>query len=181
MSVAEVFSQIKKLKGQTNSFHSVSVTGGEPLAQPEFCTSLLSRLKSEGLKTYLETNASIINKEAIALSDIISADIKAPEDSGTDESIWTQHRRFLSAAQEKDLFIKMPISLKTSMVSLNKAIDIIKELPSDIPLFFQPVHSLDSAAAKEIEQKLKLFKSLAQKKISKVKIIPQTHKLFFVR
>lgn len=182
MSVDEVFSQIQKLRHRTKAIHSISITGGEPLFQPEFCTGLLGRIKDESLITFLETNASITDKAAIKLSDIISADIKTPEDAATDEAIWEKHREFLDeAAKTKDLFVKMPVSAKTLIPSLNKTVNMIAELSEDIPLFFQPVHSLESSAAKAIEQKLKLFKSIAQKRLKNVKIVPQVHKLFFVR
>ena len=44
---------IKKLK--TPDLHSISLTGGEPLYQPEFLQELLFLLKENGFATYLET------------------------------------------------------------------------------------------------------------------------------
>lgn len=42
-------------KLQTPDLHSVSLTGGEPLAQPEFLYELIISLKKRNLSTYLET------------------------------------------------------------------------------------------------------------------------------
>ncbi|MBS7246932.1 MAG: 7-carboxy-7-deazaguanine synthase QueE [Candidatus Jordarchaeales archaeon] len=39
--------------------HAISLTGGEPLFQPEFLASTAESLKNEGFKLYLETNGSM--------------------------------------------------------------------------------------------------------------------------
>ncbi|GEM_PF-3051397 len=39
--------------------HVISLTGGEPLFQPEFLVSTVESLKNEGFKLYLETNGSM--------------------------------------------------------------------------------------------------------------------------
>ena len=49
----EVLKRIRNLT--TNDLHSISFTGGEPLHQPEFLERILTLLKKESYKTYLET------------------------------------------------------------------------------------------------------------------------------
>lgn len=58
----------------------VTLTGGEPLAQPEFAAALLRRLKEEGLHAAVDTAGSIpIShcKDAVDLADLLLLDIKA--------------------------------------------------------------------------------------------------------
>lgn len=58
----------------------VTLTGGEPLAQPEFAAELLRRLKQKGFHTAVDTAGSIpLNRcrEAVDLADLLLLDIKA--------------------------------------------------------------------------------------------------------
>ena len=58
----------------------VTLSGGEPLAQPEFAAALLARLKAEGLHTAVDTAGSVPLtrcREAVDLADLLLLDIKA--------------------------------------------------------------------------------------------------------
>lgn len=58
----------------------VTLSGGEPLAQPEFAAALLERLKAEGLHTAVDTAGSIPLercRRAVELADLLLLDIKA--------------------------------------------------------------------------------------------------------
>ena len=58
----------------------VTLSGGEPLAQPEFAAALLRRLKEEGFHTAVDTAGSIPLercREAVDLADLLLLDIKA--------------------------------------------------------------------------------------------------------
>ena len=58
----------------------VTLSGGEPLAQPEFAAALLRRLKEEGLHTAVDTAGSVPLdrcRAAVDLADLLLLDIKA--------------------------------------------------------------------------------------------------------
>ena len=58
----------------------VTLSGGEPLAQPEFAAALLERLKEEGLHTAVDTAGSVPLarcRRAVELADLLLLDIKA--------------------------------------------------------------------------------------------------------
>jgi organic radical activating enzyme len=57
IDVPKVMKEIVRLR--TEDFHSISLTGGEPLWQPEFTGALIVESRREGIKTYLETNGSL--------------------------------------------------------------------------------------------------------------------------
>ena len=81
MSVEELAAKITPLK----DFYrrgGVTLSGGEPLAQPEFAAALLKRLKKEGLHTAVDTAGSIPLercREAVNLADLLLLDIKAAD------------------------------------------------------------------------------------------------------
>ncbi|MGN0968665.1 MAG: pyruvate formate-lyase-activating protein [Oscillospiraceae bacterium] len=79
MDVEELVSKITALRPFYQK-GGVTLSGGEPLAQPEFAAALLKRLKEEGLHTAVDTAGSIpLEKcqEAVDAADLLLLDIKA--------------------------------------------------------------------------------------------------------
>ncbi|MBQ9979557.1 MAG: pyruvate formate lyase-activating protein [Oscillospiraceae bacterium] len=79
MTVDEVADKIISLRPFYRK-GGVTLSGGEPLAQSEFATQLLRRLKDEGFHTAIDTAGSIpLEKcrEAVDLADLLLLDIKA--------------------------------------------------------------------------------------------------------
>ena len=75
-TVDELVNQIKKYKSYINlSGGGVTVSGGEPLLQVKFVTSLFKKLKSIGIHTALDTSGSLpINeniKELLKYTDLV--------------------------------------------------------------------------------------------------------------
>ncbi|NMA80072.1 MAG: pyruvate formate lyase-activating protein [Clostridiales bacterium] len=57
----------------------VTLSGGEPLLQPEFCAAVIELCKQNGLHTAIDTNGTVplqLSKKAIDLADLIMLDIK---------------------------------------------------------------------------------------------------------
>ncbi len=79
MEVEELVSRITALRPFYQK-GGVTLSGGEPLAQPEFAKALLRRLKDEGFHTAVDTAGSIPLercREAVDLADLLLLDIKA--------------------------------------------------------------------------------------------------------
>ena len=138
MSADAVIEAVEGLRREHGAPHSVSITGGEPMFQPRLCAEIMRQLRARGYATYLETNATLPDAEVIGLCDIISADIKAPEDAATTDDIWDRHKTFLRAAAGKDLFVKMPVStvagmpgvtIEGDMAALQSLLDALDPLP----------------------------------------------------
>jgi len=148
-------------------FHSVSLTGGEPLLQVDFITLLIPHLKHMGFRVYLETNGTLpeMLEKIIEGIDIVAMDIKLPSATGKD--LWKEHERFLKIAGKK-AFVKVVITEKTTEKEIGKAVELMRRINSSIPLVFQP--SPWSGRAFK-------FQELALKKLRDVRVIPQLHKL----
>ncbi|NLK17959.1 MAG: 4Fe-4S cluster-binding domain-containing protein [Clostridiales bacterium] len=54
----------------------VTLSGGEPFLQADFCLEVIKLLKSEGIHAAIQTNCHIIDERLIASADLIIADIK---------------------------------------------------------------------------------------------------------
>lgn len=175
MTVAQVAEIIKKLSEEVPT-HSVSFTGGEPLLHGEFISEVAEIIKNFGMKIFLETNGTLYKEleKIISAVDIISMDIKLP--SVTGKNYFDLHKKFISAAREKDLYVKIVVSAETTEEEFCAAIDLI---PQDILLVIQPVTPVGKIKIASAE-KILYLQSLALKKISDVRVIPQIHKIISV-
>lgn len=155
------------------NYHSISLTGGEPLLQVDFLQQLLPSLRNTGRDIYLETNATLPDnlEKIIGYIDIIAMDFKLPSSSGQHD-FWSEHRDFLSVALKKNVFIKTVIGEATRIEDIFKAIEIIKTLPQDLLFVLQPQHPFEDA----LEKKLEYFQGVCRNQNINVRVIPQLHK-----
>lgn len=84
-SVAEILADVARYKGFLRYGHGgVTLSGGEPLAQPEFTAALLAGCKAMGLHTALDTSGFFGAKASDAMLadvDLVLLDIKAFSES----------------------------------------------------------------------------------------------------
>lgn len=159
------------------AYHSVSLTGGEPLEQVDFLEGFLVLLKQSHQKSvYFETNGILHEelKKIIDSVDIISMDIKLPS-STKKNAFWNEHKRFLEIAKSKDVFVKVIITDQTNLQDVVKAGDILKDIDRKIPFILQPVDPVENIKRPPAET-LRRFKRELDKDIENVQIIPQWHK-----
>jgi len=163
-------------------YHSISITGGEPLLQSEFLKEFLPDYKKSCQRqVYLETNG-ILNEELkriIEFVDIISMDFKLPSSTGLG-SYWEEHRKFLETAKTKEVFVKSVVTSETKTDDLQKMLKIIKDIDNKIPLVIQPVSTL-LVSKKPTGDMLEHFARIAKKSVKQVQIISQVHKMIGVK
>ncbi len=183
LSVAEVIEQINLClnngavpqNGQPKP--AISLTGGEPLIHAVYLKLLLKELKSLGLKTYLETNGTLPKtlNSVIEIADIIAMDIKLPS-STQDKMFWDEHKEFLNIARRREVFTKVVVTGDTREDEFEKAVNILRDIDSMIPLVIQPVTPCKGVRKASIKM-LDRFYSHASSKLKDVRIIPQVHKI----
>lgn len=169
---AQVIDIVKNFCAQVKT-HSVSFTGGEPLLNWEFILNVATAIKKFcDVKIFLETNGTLANelKKILGVVDIISMDIKFGA------GLLERHREFLKTARTKDLYVKAVISAGTSREEFLQAVDVVAEVSPEILFVLQPVTPINGVKAAP-PKKILDFQALTLKKLSDVRIIPQTHKL----
>lgn len=80
----ELVQKILRYKSFINRGGGVTVSGGEPLMQPEFCVELFRRLKEEGIHTALDTSGMGDLRradEVLAYTDLVLCDVKFDSES----------------------------------------------------------------------------------------------------
>lgn len=168
---------IKKIASFKGEYHSVSLTGGEPLEQTEFLKTFLPSFKREINKpVYLETNG-IMHKElseVINFVDIVAMDIKLPS-ATLKRPLWEEHKKFLEISKAKDVFVKIIITEKTGMSDIFKAKDVIKQVDPKIRVVLQPVDPIDNIREPSRNYIGDMRRRLSNE-LFNVKIVPQFHK-----
>ncbi|MBR6552668.1 MAG: pyruvate formate lyase-activating protein [Clostridia bacterium] len=79
VSAEEIFAKIKRLKNYFGKTGGVTVSGGEPLMQPEFIKELFTLCKNDGITTAIDTSGCVLNnniKEILKLTDTVLLDYK---------------------------------------------------------------------------------------------------------
>ncbi|MFH1563956.1 MAG: 7-carboxy-7-deazaguanine synthase QueE [Nitrospirota bacterium] len=166
------------IKEDVLTYATICLTGGEPLLQTDFLKELISEIKKRfEIQIYLETNGTLPHQlnQLIELIDIIAMDIKLPSMTGL-KSFWEEHRDFLRVANEaclvkKEVFVKIVLGHQMVMEEFERAIFLIKEVDTDIPLVIQPLENSLS-----LEELLRCY-ATASKELKQVRVIPQVHKL----
>jgi pyruvate formate lyase activating enzyme len=72
----ELVAKIKRYKPYFGKEGGVTLSGGEPLLQGDFCAALISLLKEENIHTAIDTSGTAFHKEAVDRADLIILDIK---------------------------------------------------------------------------------------------------------
>ncbi len=84
-TVSQVVEKILRYRGYFGAQGGVTVTGGEPLAQPAFTAALFARLQELGIHTALDTSGMGSLAEArqvLAHTNLVLADLKFPTEEG---------------------------------------------------------------------------------------------------
>jgi organic radical activating enzyme len=178
--VEDVIRRINKLLLTLNVKPStVSITGGEPLLYADFLSKLLPALKKNGFRIYLETNGTLPQefKKIKRYTDVVAMDIKLPSACGT--KFWNESREFLKLAGRK-AFVKVVADSKTKKEEIGKASQLAASVSRSIPFVIQPSTPASGCPSAK-PGNIYLFRSIANKKLRKVFVIPQLHKIWNVR
>jgi len=159
-----------------DSFHSISLTGGEPLLQVEYLEELTTILKKKGLKIYLETNGTLVNglKRIIKNIDIVSMDIKLPSSTGL-RGFWDEHQKFLKVSKDK-VFVKVVVTDDTKISDIVKAVSLVKKINKNIPFVIQQDFNMNPKIFLK-----KIYKCYTFSKFKDIRVIPQIHKYLKIK
>lgn len=156
------------------SFHSISLTGGEPLLHAEFLKEFLPLIKN--CKIYLETNATLSEnlskiKENI---DYIAADIKL--ESSTGQQTFKLHDEFFTNSDGIETFAKIVFNENITGDEIRQSINLVQKY--DLPLILQPEMNVSkmSVSPEFCGKILEIYTN----QWKNTRLIPQTHKFIGV-
>lgn len=158
------------------TFHSISLTGGEPLISVEFLKDFLPLVQGK-IKIYLETNATLFDKLPIIKNyvDIISADIKLP--SSTGKNTFELHRKFFEECDGVETFAKIVFDKNITSEEIEICANMGKDFGIELVLQPKMVGDKMSVGADFCNSILDKFTLI----YPNVRLIPQVHKFLNVR
>ncbi len=168
----------------TSDFHSISLTGGEPLLHADFIKNFLEEYN---LPSLLETNGSLPDEitKLVELIDYASLDIKLPEHGAVknwDDLLFREMESVKILIEEGiNSYCKLVVLPTTQTDTVSSiAARISEEIPnaSKMPLVVQPASPLEFWAGKT--HKLLEISEKAGEHLN-VLTIPQVHKLLKLR
>ena len=151
----------------------LSLTGGEPLLHTPFLMEWLAA-ERKSFRIYLETSGTHYRemRSIAGLIDMVSMDIKLPSATG-DRAYWDEHRKFLSATEGTERFVKTVVSKNTSPDEILIAARLVAEQDRRVPFIIQPASGVLSPSG----ESLVLFQNIALEILEDVRVIPQVHKM----
>jgi len=167
--------------GMEKTYHSVSITGGEPLLQADFLKEFLPVLKRR-FPVHLETNGTLPKAMArvAGLVDFVSMDIKLPSVSGAG-AFWKEHRDFLKVCSKVETAVKIVVSDRVDTLEVSKAAIMISGVSRNIPVFIQPATSSDGRASELDTSTLLGIHDICRKFLRNVRVLPQAHRFMSVK
>ena len=161
----------------TPDFHSLEITGGEPLLHADYIKEFL---ECYSYKAMLETNATLPNEleKLVDVIDIVSMDIKLPEHFENSEQWQKVYEKELESIKimEKHAlkyYLKFVVLPTTKISTICEIMDDLEKITSkNIEIIIQPVSPMSLWDDKK--QLFKISEAVGSK--YSVSIIPQIHK-----
>ena len=180
VTLATVLALIQKwCKQLPDVHHSISITGGEPMLHADLLAHWLPELNIL-LPIHLETNGTMPEylPRLIEHLDFISMDIKLPTAAAT-PAFWTEHRRFLEIAIERNVSVKAIVGDLTTDQDLILAAKLVADVDEEIPFIIQPVTTREGRVAVPAERLMRLQAQIASL-LCDVRVLPQMHRFLEV-
>jgi organic radical activating enzyme len=187
--VADVVAAAESLDFAAHEF--ASLTGGEPLLQPEVVGEVARALRAKGPRILLETHglATDALESVIADIDVVSMDWKLSSDvrrasdprRGAVEPFHTEHEKFVVIARRApELIVKLVITPASADAEIDEVVSRIEASAPDAALILQPVTPFGAVREAPGAERLLALCTRISSRLAKVRVIPQTHKIYGV-
>ena len=166
----------------------LSLTGGEPLLQPEAVAAAALALRGRGPGLWLETHG--LEAEALAgvvgLVDCVSMDWKLASDvrrasdpkGGAVEAFHDAHEAFLAVARAAPrVVVKLVITPASEDAEIDEALVRVARTHPGACLVLQPVTPFAGVKERPSAARLLALERRAADRLADVRVIPQTHPL----
>lgn len=187
ISATEIVSIAVELAPQKSTW--ISLTGGEPLLQPEAVSVVVDGLRERGARVYLETHGLLTPalESCVDGVELVSMDWKLASDVawGPGKSAMARHdfhdahEAFLRVAtRAAGVYVKVVLTPSTRNDELDAMIDRIRSVSEDIPLVLQPVTPTGGVKSAPTSDRLLEWLARAEDRLADVRLIPQTHPIY---
>jgi organic radical activating enzyme len=181
---AELGVVLDTLAPLTGSF--LSLTGGEPLLQPESVAKIAAIGQARGLRVSLETHGLAVEALSYVIRgvDVVSMDWKLSSDvAAADpeaqpaEAFGERHEEFLARARAggAEVYVKVVVTRHTTQAELGEVCLRMARTAPDVPLILQPVTPAGRVRERPDAKTLLAALRRCESELADVRLIPQTH------
>lgn len=168
VSVSELMQEIEKdIPFYEESGGGVTVSGGEPLAQPMFLNAFLSACKKEGLHTALDTSGHAKTEIVTKISenvDLFLYDLKVMDDRKHKLYTGVSNKPILNNLKRLDslgkrIFVRFPLTpgVNGDEENIRAMVEFVSGFKSVEEIDILPYHKLGIEKAKRLGKAVKLF------------------------
>jgi len=187
VSIEDVIAAAESLDLAAHEF--ASLTGGEPLLQPEAVGEVARALRAKGPRILLETHGLATDSLESVIGDIdvvsmdwkLSSDVRRASDPrrGAVDDFHAEHEKFAAIARRApELVVKFVITPASADDEIDEAVSRIEASAPEATLVLQPVTPFGSVSETPNAGRLLELCTRISSRIAKVRVIPQTHKLY---
>jgi organic radical activating enzyme len=187
VAVEVIAAAAKALELERHAF--VSLTGGEPLLQPEIVRALAEALRGRGPHIHLETHGLAIDALATVVDvvDVVSMDWKLASDVRREGESFKEaradfhdeHEAFLRVAlRAPETFVKIVVTPATRDDEVLEAARRIARVGARVLLVLQPVTPRGSVKERPSAAQMLRLAAAAEAILPDVRVIPQTHPIY---
>lgn len=187
VSVAAALEAARALEVGRHRF--ASLTGGEPLLQPEAAAALARELRGLGPHIHLETHGLLADALELVLPevDVVSMDWKLASDVRRESDprgappapFHEAHEVFLARARRAPrVVVKIVVTTATGDEEVDVAVHAIDRQAPDATLVLQPVTPIGQVRERPSAARLLALASRAERVLRDVRVIPQTHPIY---
>jgi 7-carboxy-7-deazaguanine synthase len=167
----------------------VSLTGGEPLLQPEAAAALAQALRALGPRIHLETHGLLAEGLRVVRPhvDVVSMDWKlasdvrrASEPKGTAATPFhDEHEAFLATARgAPHVVVKIVVTPASEDAEIDEALARIARVAPEATLVLQPVTPHGPVRERPSAARMLALSERAERRLRDVRVIPQTHPIY---
>jgi organic radical activating enzyme len=169
------------------SHRFASLTGGEPLLQPEAALPLARELRARGPRVLLETHGLLTGalEQVIGEVDVVSMDWKLASDvrRAGDRIVpaatfHDEHARFLRVARRaEEVVVKVVVTNRSTDAELDEMATRVAAEDPATPVIVQPVTPFGKVRETPAAERLLAITARLSETLRDVRLIPQTHKI----
>lgn len=185
--IAAIVEAAAALEVERHAF--VSITGGEPLLQPEVVRALAESLRTKGPRVHLETHglATEALAQVVDVVDVVSMDWKLASDVRREGESFKEaradfhdeHEAFLEvAARAPEVYAKIVVTTATRDDEVLEAARRIAKVAKDTLLVLQPVTPRGAVTERPGAAQMLRLGAAAEAILPNVRVIPQTHPIY---
>ncbi len=187
VALGEVVSAAEALEVEAHEF--VSLTGGEPLLQPAAVREIARAVRARGVRTLLETHGLAVGGLEAVIEEIdvvsmdwkLSSDVRRASDArhGPVEPFHAAHEQFLKVARRApEVMVKLVVTPSSGDAEIDEMVSKLAATAPEATLVIQPVTPFGQVAEAPSAERLLALCSKLSVQFPRVRLIPQTHKIY---